>query len=537
MFGVEHDPNIKFCVKNSMTVEECVARGGIQEALDKIKPQIIAEFGQEDTAPGQVAGHGLGPSDAPTLFAIAAGAVASADVSDLPEEIAAAVKQQSQRADTIERLPEEGTDLVQAWQAKALQKVSDGVQLLVEPDSATLLQQMISETYVGSVRGDDCRYVLCVYDCKLAGESQTAPYVRTPAFKHDRLKKCFSAVRQQRGDEKLPDGDLWMLFDAGAHGNKSVMLNQFQDSEGKAFPKSVWTLHLVYSEQSVAKKLKRTASSQVHQLEYVHMVTQAPLRFLKKDRSYFENCTNAGDVLTPIAMPQLADQWLATFQDKRAMYGNMRTPVGGAVETEHGSEPGQKRKRLDNDVEPMTYHGMIPEVYKELLHSHPAVAVMDFTACDGMLAAVCLELGVPYLGVVFSERHKEGLINHLAHYVFNAMMTETHQWYAAPLAAVLAKAPAQEKPQATALSQDSDDAAAAKKPAETAKASAKSKAKTKASGQSSKAAGAAKAASAQGKSASSSKDAADRAKLLARLAELGGESPDDSASGEADAEQ
>ena len=66
--------------------------------------------------------------------------------------------------------------------------------------------------------------MMCVYDIKLAGEAMTSPNLRTPAFKHEMLRKCIAArlqsTRKQSGAEALHDGDMWVVFDGGHAGSR-----------------------------------------------------------------------------------------------------------------------------------------------------------------------------------------------------------------------------------------------------------------------------------------------------------------------------
>ena len=163
---------------------------------------------------------------------------------------------------------------------------------------------------------------------------------------------------------------MCVVFVGGHAGNKTLILNQFIDCEGKTLAKQLRTIHMLYSEESLTKRLKRQTSTNLHQLEAMHMVTQNPLQYTKRSRKFFEGSPNAGNIFGPIATLDPSATWLTTYREKKEMYASFRAPVGGTVENDENEGRG-KRKRQDSDIEPMSLHSTQREVHLELLHSHP----------------------------------------------------------------------------------------------------------------------------------------------------------------------
>ena len=227
VFSMEHDPNAKYCVKQGMSVEECLDRGSAKEVLEQIKDGLATEYGKTEVAEANVTVTCASAIKTAALFQTAAGAIASKtilDLTEIPENMQAAVKQQAELASSIEKLDEGAMERIREFETKASQKVSDSVQFIVEPNLASLLATTINETFVCGLRGDQAKYVMCVYDIKLAGEAMTSPNLRTPAFKHEMLRKCIAArlqsTRKQSGAEALHDGDMWVVFDGGHAGSR-----------------------------------------------------------------------------------------------------------------------------------------------------------------------------------------------------------------------------------------------------------------------------------------------------------------------------
>eukprot|EP00973_Karenia_brevis_P039060 5394126-Karenia_brevis.AAC.1 len=106
------------------------------------------------------------------------------------------------------------------------------------------------------------------------------------------------------------------------------------------------------------------------------------------------------------------------------MYEGARLLPGGP--SPDGTAAGDgSQKRTDKTVEPVTFHGSTHQVLEEILHQVASFgqrdvgqgsvkAVIDLTPGDGSLASVCLNHGIPYLGVTFNEFHRDMLTKRLA---------------------------------------------------------------------------------------------------------------------------
>ena len=78
----------------------------------------------------------------------------------------------------------------------------------------------------------------------------------------------------------------------------------------------------------------------------------------------------------------------------------------------------QKRRTLapttaKTDEEPVFFFEPPKALVEELLHTAQAKGVIDLTAGAGTWAIACLEMGLPYLGVVLTEMHLTELLAHL----------------------------------------------------------------------------------------------------------------------------
>ena len=282
VYGQNNDANIKHAVKNNVPLNEFFDRPEIKDTMDKLSEATHTFFGTEAPkqrmAPADVAceaeAHGVA-----TGFAMSRELVESmANYESQPEGIKDVIERRLKLVEQINALADDGKEDLKTLEKDAKQKVADYVQLVVESGSATSLSKLIADSYVGSLRGDGdgLEQVLIFYDNKLAGEAQTTPHLRMPSMKTERVKKCITAVNLTRdgGQDSLDAGDLFLFFDGGVTGNRTVMLNQMQNSEGKPLNKSVFNLYLHYSEDAIESKYSKLKdSSNLNQLEGIMVVT------------------------------------------------------------------------------------------------------------------------------------------------------------------------------------------------------------------------------------------------------------------------
>jgi hypothetical protein len=110
------------------------------------------------------------------------------------------------------------------WTAAAQRLVRQYVRIIVYPQTEKQLVSEIQNSELGRMTGDLTGTVLIHYDVKLAGESVTAPRLRTSPFQEKTYEKFVAAVLEGRdqGGKKVPTlnvGDLVLLLDAGRTGN------------------------------------------------------------------------------------------------------------------------------------------------------------------------------------------------------------------------------------------------------------------------------------------------------------------------------
>ena len=138
-------------------------------------------------------------------------------------------------------------------------------------------------------------------------------------------------------------------------------------------------------------------------------------------------------------MHNLNTGWCLPLGKKKQLYGPLRVAVGGASDA--GDAPALLGTgRTDDKVEPVAWHQASSVLSRELIRAETyASVVIDWTPMD-IMPTLCLELGIPYLGVCYTAKKKEFLYERLASVVFYLMHTEGSNIYKPELARVLSLA-------------------------------------------------------------------------------------------------
>eukprot|EP00959_Pyramimonas_sp_CCMP1952_P280363 5860552-Pyramimonas_sp.AAC.1 len=131
--------------------------------------------------------------------------------------------------------------------------------------------------------------------------------------------------------------------------------------------------------------------------------------------------------------------WSLSFKEKKEIYSSRRCEVGG--QTPGITDDNKPAKVLDDDIQPVTWHGQPKSLYAELGHAPKAKAFVNLTSIDDVLAEHCIENNIPYVGFVFNECHRKALETRLAQRTFALMQDENSPLYQPKLCTLLGKRP------------------------------------------------------------------------------------------------
>ena len=158
---------------------------------------------------------------------------------------------------------------IRRFRESAQRMVNVHVKLDVEPSSETQLTALISDSFVNKIKGksflDDTgatvfkNFVHITYDPKVAGRATTAPHLRVPPLRNNgaHIQKMVGAAIRARspGEERLEDGDIYVMFDGMKHGNEKDLTSQpFRTTDGGPIPKQIRVVRVTYSETSLRER-------------------------------------------------------------------------------------------------------------------------------------------------------------------------------------------------------------------------------------------------------------------------------------------
>jgi hypothetical protein len=419
LFGFVHDQHLKATLKMCKPVDDAFASGSLQVLIDEVLETLEEEIKAKKTSKPNL--HTIGDSDDP----------AEGD-DDIKSDAAGEDNPETPIRNSAHK------ESISKWSAYAKRLIKQNIRVVAQGNCTEhQLAELINSSPVGAKRGDESvfKFVTIFYDVKESGEAITSPHDRAAPFRGPtHMMKLLGAVFAARGDqEKIVDGDAYLLFDAWRHGNEAEMMRCFKKSDGKVMDKCKRTVFLTYDEKSLSDRRTLTrGTSVIHQTEFLHIITKNTLNLgPERKRDHFPG-TVKGDAIGPVATPSPEDVWSLTFDKKKGCYGSHRVAVGGPPDG-----PKKMQARHKDDVEPMNFHGMPRFLYHDLLNMMNSQAVISLTTCDFLLAFACLELKIPFFGFTFTEQHTSLGIDWLVKRTLQAFGEEESNLYEPEYATML----------------------------------------------------------------------------------------------------
>lgn len=328
------------------------------------------------------------------------------------------------------------------WVAYADRLVRQYVALVAEPSSEAALTDLFVSQPVGKATATFGTSILINFDVKASGESMTHPHLRTVSINDAYIKKMVGAVITARGGN-VAENDVYLIYDAGKHGNERMLLSAFKAEGNKSIPHDPKRLYVLTGEKSLAARRSLTRGfATLDQMEFVYVVTKDGLKVPERKRKLFDG-SNHGNTYGPLVLKDWDDMWHVSAVKKRKMLGQRRVAVGGpteGVDAGGADAPREPKKQKGNqeDTFPFNYFEMPDEWYQELLHSMSCEkGVIDLTASSGRFALNCVKKKVPYLGVCYTEDHVLALKSHLKDEVLAAFKDPDDDLFQAGFAKLL----------------------------------------------------------------------------------------------------
>eukprot|EP00439_Symbiodinium_sp_Y106_P065649 s2757_g10.t1 len=279
-------------------------------------------------------------------------------------------------------------------------------------------------------------WVVIVLDVKLCCESGSQGRYRMGPTRPAQLRRLLNAMLASRPDGDLDDGDVLVVLDGGKGGGN--VTSWVESTVCKLLPsKRYQQVHqtIFYTHDSIEQRMERASKCPLQLTEMASFITlNTPVSFKIQNRLNFAGNTR-GNVLGPFAKPEWSDSakvWQVTAASKKDIFGSDNLPLPGGrlpVELDQGDDDDQedgaakKKARIrPNDLVPCFYHECAAPVSAELAHSLRPISIIDLTPGSGHWAYYCIKNRVSYTGIVFTEHHKQALMDKLASRVLCGMV-------------------------------------------------------------------------------------------------------------------
>ena len=397
IYDTEFDPPLRAALKARRSPKEALDMyTAFKERVDDIRAAI--KEGQPPAKPDAAAGAASGATSSSSATASTA----------IPPTLVT---------------PSVGSSEDDPWKQFAERMVDTYVTLLSDENmTETQLAQSLKGLDIAHTRGKPgTDYVGIWFDPKLASETVTAPHIRVPPLRKERLWKLCHAVRKSRVDPDevqaplgLRLGDVFITTDAGKPGNKRKLHFAWKDSDKKAgITKS---FQIIYDENSVKKrKIRSKGVGTLQQSEGLYFTAKDSLALPEINHKHYTG-SNKGTVISFVKLPDYVDTWSLPFGEKKKVYGSQRVAVGGKTEKDDddsddregedeapddipptvadhllaasGADVPPAMDRTNDRIEPMSYHAMPREFYEDLLelrlqHTHKQHAY------ESVICSVC----------------------------------------------------------------------------------------------------------------------------------------------------
>ena len=419
IYGNRYDKVILQCLKNRKTAEEAFSYGGIGEQVEALKAAYLAEEkkanadnGEQETNP-------------------------EAEEEALPEDHEGD-NETSTFVDNETSTFVDDDSTTAYWKKYADMLVNAKCDWIVE-DTEAKTAAAIRGTKAGQVKPGDGEYLGLLYDTKTAGESATQPRTRMPPLKAPHHTKMLQAALKARHDLYVPDApddlqvpprDLYQWYDSFKRGQERLFFDPFAQAERKLDVKRK-LYYVCYSEDSVRVRLDRQRDSLLDNVELLHVITRDEVKLVLRKGNLYPG-TNQSSFIGPVVVR--AGDWKMTFAKKKIVLGARRVDVGGK------DIHAKPHKRLDTDVEPLSFHGQTVEFHSEILKRFNLIGMIELCTLDNNLAMACMLQRLPYAGVCCTQAHANLCREKLVQLVYKAFTDETMEGLYDPAAVLALKA-------------------------------------------------------------------------------------------------
>ena len=235
----------------------------------------------------------------------------------------------------------------------------------------------------------------------------------------------------------------FFVMDSSKPSVHSELLKPFAGRE-----KSVKQLMITKDEESTMERYKKVQGVATVRLEEgLHIISANRLVLPRYKFRNFPG-TTAGSIVGPVVMPSLDATWELQWQQKQALYSPKNFVAGGKLSDDQEELECKKQnaERKPDSKEPAFYHSYPETLYEDLLKAFNIKGVIDLTPGEGVLARAAFKRSIPFVGLPFTESHRDLLQAHLDTLLVGSLLDGESDTYSPKLhTTLLAAVPEEDK--------------------------------------------------------------------------------------------
>ncbi|CAE7346753.1 bsp6IM [Symbiodinium sp. CCMP2592] len=434
VFGAKHDGQLKNLLKQSRTPEELMGVAPFADDIQAIKDE--AEQKKEEEATPRAA--------------VTAGVHPDGDADD------GGYTELVHNMCTAEDIEKDKDNALSAWMEKADNLVRKFIHLTVDCNSQTEISEALKNMAVVKMMGQDNKRIGVFYACQHAGESDSMPHCRIPAFRLDHLQKTIGGTIKAAGLDALPPGAVYFILNGGSFGNNDAFGKAFLDVNNKAMAKNKDLVYLALQEESLQKRRLRKRGG-LNLMQGVVIFTPPSMELIQgsshtAERLHFTSTTPNSNIISGISVESYEDLWLLEPAVKKRIMKDGLVRAGGSC-PEHLREDKPEISGKGSKV-PLSWHSLPHQLWEEFFHSYELDGGVFLTLLDDQPAVAAIRCQKQAVGLTLNSAHMEMMYARLAGVVFQAFRDPSDDLYEPALGKLLGVKPKSKK---TTVEEEEDD--------------------------------------------------------------------------------
>ena len=215
---------------------------------------------------------------------------------------------------TAEDIDRDKDNALAGWMEKADNLVRKYIHLVTEQSSSSDIAASLRNMAVVKMMSAEGRRVGVFYTCQHAGESDSMPHCRAPAFRLDHLQKMIGGTIKACGLDAMPPGAVYFIMNGGSFGNNDAFGKAFLDNNNnKAMAKNKDLVYLALEEESLQKRRLRKRGG-LNLMQGVVIYTPLTMELIQgsshtAERLHYTSTTPNSNIISGVSVEPYEDRW------------------------------------------------------------------------------------------------------------------------------------------------------------------------------------------------------------------------------------